>query len=251
MIEKVTYEEGDKVTYEKEPTPIPTAKPTPVPETNYTPNVSVSVVDNGLKVEWTKTPSGDFNYYKVVMSKSDTSPSYPDDGYAAVISDINQTSYTITAGQEYSGGDVGKVAAGQKYYITITAVYHHGKYTGNVVRKAVPETESHEESSYTPVVTVKVSDGCLKVDWTKTPGDNFTYYKVVMSKSDSSPSYPDNGYITYISDVNQTSYTICAGADYSGGDVGKVTSGQEYYITITAVYGHGKYTGNVVQKAMP
>ena len=251
LVEKVTYDEEDKVTYDEDPTPVPTATPTPVPESDYTPDVSVSVVDNGLKVKWTKTPSDEFNYYKVVMSKSDSSPSYPDDGYVAVISDNNQTSYTITAGQEYSGGDVGKVAAGQKYYITITAVYNHGKYTGNVVRKTVPQAEEQDESSYTPEVTVQVSDGSLKVDWTKTPGENFTYYKVVMSKSDSSPSYPDDGYLTYISDVNQTSYTINAGADYNGGDVGKVTSGQEYYITITAVYGHGKYTGNVVHQEMP
>lgn len=249
--EKVTYEEGDKVTYEEEPAAIPTIAPTPVPEADYTPSISVSVVDNGLTVDWTKTPSDEFNYYKVVMSKSDSSPSYPDDGYVAVISDNNQTSYTITASQGYSGGDVGTVTAGQKYYITITAVYNHGKYTGNVVRKAVPQTEAQDEGSYAPEVNVSVVDSALKVEWTKTPGDNFTYYKVVMSKSDTSPSYPDDGYITYISDVNQTSYTICAGADYNGGDVGKVASGQKYYITITAVYGHGNYTGNVVYKKMP
>lgn len=251
LVDKVTYDEGDKVTYEQDPTPIPTVEPTPVPETNYTPQVSVSSADNGLKVEWSKTPSGEFSYYKVVMSKSDSSPSYPDDGYAAVISDINQTSYTISAGQEYCGGDVGKVEAGQKYYITITAVYNHGKYTGNVVRKEMPEAEDIDGSSYTPEVTVQAVDNCLKVEWTKTPGENFTYYKVVMSKSDSSPSYPDDGYITYICDANQTSYTICSGADYNGGDVGKIASGQKYYITITAVYGHGKYTGNVVYKEMP
>lgn len=248
MVEKVTYEEGDKVTYEPEPTPTPIPAP---PETNYTPNVSVSVVDNGLKVEWTKTPAGKFQYYKVVMSKSNSSPSYPGDGYVAYISDINQTSYTITAGQNYNGGDVGKVAAGQEYYITITAVYDDGMYTGNVVRKTVPKTKAKDQSSYTPEVTVKVSDGRLKVEWSKTPKDNFTYYKVVMSKYDSSPSYPENGYITYIDDVTQTSYMISPGANYNGGDVGKVTSGQKYYITVTAVYSHGKYTGNVVYMEMP
>lgn len=257
LVEKVIYDEGEKITYEEEPTSTPTPSPipeptvTPVPETNFTPDVSVKVVDKGLKVEWTKTPSEGFSYYKVVMSISDSSPSYPDDGYIAVISDVSQTSYTIKAGSGYNGGDVESVTAGQKYYITITAVYNHGKYTGNVVRKTVPEAEVENEGSYTPQVTVEACDGNLKVSWTKTPGDNFTYYKVVMSKSDSSPAYPDDGYITYISDVNQTSYSISPGAGYSGGDVGTVTSGQEYYITVTAVYGHGKYTGNVVQKEMP
>ncbi|MBP7176440.1 MAG: S-layer homology domain-containing protein [Thermoclostridium sp.] len=253
LVEKVTYDEGDKVTYDEELQPTVTPKPTqaPAPEKSFTPNVSVKVADNGLKVEWTKTPSSDFKYYKVVMSKSDSNPSYPDDGYIAVISDANQTSYTIKEGQGYNGGDVGNVTAGQKYYITITAVYNHSKYTGNVVRKSVPEAEDKNEGSYAPQVTVEASDGNLRVSWTKTPGENFTYYKVVMSVSDSSPSYPDDGYITYICDVNQTSYTISPGAGYSGGDVGTVTSGQEYYITITAVYGHGKYTGNVVHKQMP
>lgn len=254
LSEKVTYDDGDKVTYEKEdptPTPTPIVTPTPVSETSFTPQVSVKVTDNGLKVEWTKAPSEGFSYYKVVLSKGDSSPSYPDDGYIVAISDVNQTSYKIKAGQNYNGGDVGKVAAGQKYYITITAVYDHGKYTGNVIHQEIPKAAPVNESSYTPEVKVKVVDNYLKVEWTKTPSDNFTYYKVVLSKSDSSPSYPDNGYITYISDANQTSYSIYPGADYQGGDVGKVTSGQKYYITVTAVYGHGKYTGNVVYKEMP
>lgn len=252
--EKVTYDDGDKVTYEKEdptPTPIPIVTPTPVSTADFTPQVSVKVTDNGLKVEWTKTPSGDFTYYKVVLSKSNSSPSYPDDGYIAVISDINQTSYTITAGQSYSGGDIGKVTAGQKYYITITAVYNHGKYTGNVVHQEIPKAAPVKESSYTPEVKVKVVDNLLKVEWTKTPSDKFTYYKVVLSKYNSNPSYPDDGYITYITDANQTSYSIYPGADYQGGDVGKVTPGQKYYITVTAVYEHGKYTGNVVYQEMP
>lgn len=138
--EKVTYDEGDKVTYDKEPkpTPKPTTTPTPVSKSEYTPQVNVTVVDKGLKVSWTKTPPEGFNYYKVVMSKSNSSPSYPDDGYVEVINDVNQTSYTILPGHGYNGGDVGKVTSGQKYYITITAVYKHGKYTGNVLRVEMP-----------------------------------------------------------------------------------------------------------------
>jgi len=141
--EKVTYDLGDKVTYEKEdgevsPTPAPTPTPATAPETSYTPVVSVEAISGGLKVEWTKTPGSGFSYYKVVMSKSNSSPSYPDDGYVTYISNNNVTSFIITPGQDYNGGDFAKVESGASYYITITAVYNHGKYTGNVLYKQVP-----------------------------------------------------------------------------------------------------------------
>jgi len=141
-MEKVTYDEGDKVTYsEDEVTPAPTASPTPTPipdEASFTPQISIKTISDGLKVEWDKTQNGNFNYYKVVMSKSNSNPAYPDDGYVAYISDINKTYFVITPGQNYNGGDFSKVASGQKYYINVTAVYNHGKYTGNAIYKEMP-----------------------------------------------------------------------------------------------------------------
>jgi len=138
--EKVTYNEEEKVTYDNsEDITDDTPEPTPAPpgEESYTPRVEIERVPGGLKVKWNKTADGNFSYYKVVMSKSNASPSYPDDGYASVISDINETEYIITPGQAYHGGDIDKVRAEQKYYITVTAVYGHGKYTGNVIREKI------------------------------------------------------------------------------------------------------------------
>ena len=136
--EKVTYDEEEKVTYDEDNTD-DTPEPTPAPpdEKSYTPQVEIERVSGGLKVRWNKTANGNFSYYKVVMSKSNASPSYPDDGYIAVISDINTTEYIITPGRAYHGGDIDKVRAEQKYYITVTAVYGHGKYTGNVIREKI------------------------------------------------------------------------------------------------------------------
>jgi hypothetical protein len=136
--EKVTYDEEEKVTYDEDSTD-DTPEPTPAPpdEESYTPQVKIERVSGGLKVKWNKTADGKFSYYKVVMSKSNASPSYPDDGYVAVISDINKTEYIITPGRAYHGGDIDKVRAEQKYYITVTAVYSHGKYTGNVIREKI------------------------------------------------------------------------------------------------------------------
>lgn len=138
--EKVTYDLGDKITYEKgdEASPSPTPTPAANNEASYTPVVSVEVLSNGLNVQWTKTPGNGFSYYKVVMSKSNSSPSYPNDGYVAVISNNNVTGFVITPGQNYTSGDFSKVESGTNYYITVTAVYNHGKYTGNVLYMQVP-----------------------------------------------------------------------------------------------------------------
>ncbi len=137
-MQKVTYEEGDKVTYELEET-VPT--PTPILEEDdgsYIPSISIDVVSEGLKVLWNRTKDDDFHYYKVVMSKTNPYPSYPDDGYIVCISDNEDTDYVIQSGKGYTGGDFSKVLSGQKYHISVTAVYDHGKYTSNVIYMEMP-----------------------------------------------------------------------------------------------------------------
>ncbi len=51
------------------------------------------------------------------------------------------------------------------------------------------------------------SDGSVKTTWsTYTHSEDFTYYKVIRSQTSDNPVYPDDGYIYYSSDKNQTSY---------------------------------------------
>ncbi len=108
-----------------------------------------------------------------------------------------------------------------------------------------------DTSSLTPTLSATVKDNGVMLDWTKTSSDNFSYYKVVLSKNDSTPSYPGDGYLTYISDVNDTDYFVQELQGYNGGDFGGQVQDETYYMTITAVYKSGKYTSNTKTVTVP
>ncbi len=50
------------------------------------------------------------------------------------------------------------------------------------------------------------ADGTVELSWTAYLGTDFSGYKVVHSTTVTEPVYPDNGYLTYITDVNTLSY---------------------------------------------
>lgn len=218
---------------------------------NYSaPQVQGKVVDGKVVLNWTKASENGFLYYKVVASKSNSSPRYPQDGYLYVISDRSQTSVTLKSTDSYSGGDIqGKLVPGQSYYFSITAVYNDAKVPGNTVSLKYP---SASDVSSAVKVTGKVSDGKILLQWTPVSSSGFNYYKVVISKNVSNPRYPDDGYLYYFSDVNKTSCVIDNGSSYNGGDFGKyLEPGQKYYFSITAVYDNKKIVGNAVQLTYP
>ena len=61
-------------------------------------------------------------------------------------------------------------------------------------------------------------DGAVITQWKKYLRDDLKYYKVVRSKTNSNPVYPDDGYIFYSTDPDKTYF-----ADK------KVSSGKWYY----------------------
>lgn len=92
----------------------------------------------------------------------------------------------------------------------------------------------------------------IKISWDKISDSRFVGYKIVASESDSTPSYPSDGYFTFITNENRTSIELEAGDDYIGGDFDEFESGETYYFTVTAVYDDDVYvTGNVVKVEMP
>ena len=249
--EKVVYVE-EKVTYDTaEDIPDTT---TPVTTGSMTPTLSSAVNGDDLVLEWTQVPSEGFKYYKVVLSMSDSSPSYPDNGYAQAISNAAETRIELNSGHWYNGGDLGgSIKGGNTYYAAITAVYDSGKYTSNVKQVTVPGTYTAPDTgSRTPDLSYSVNGDSVYLDWTQVSSDNFKYYKVVLSEYDSSPSYPDNGYAKAISNVSETGREIYNGHGYNGGDVGgSLKGGKTYYVAITAVYNDGKYTSNVKTVTIP
>jgi len=246
----------------------PTVTPTAVLTGRIAPTVSAAAGANSVTVSWTKITSPDLVGYKVVASKSDSTPKYSENGYYKWITNADTTSCTISNGVGYNGGDVGTFSGGTSYYFSVTAVYGEEWQTvaGNAVAVTMPgaaaETTAPAETTaaataptgrIAPSVNAAAGTDSVTVTWNKIDSPDLVGYKVVASKSDSTPKYDENGYYKWITDRNTTSCTISNGADYSGGDVGTFSGGTLYYFSVTAVYGDEwqKVPGNAVAVTMP
>ncbi len=232
-------ENEEKVTYDDEGT---------------APSVTGIIDGDKIVLNWTKAQEDGFQYYKVVASKYNSKPQYPDDGYLFSIAHRGITSAVIKVTDVYDGGDFNnRFLKGEKYYFSVTTVYDGLKVPGSAVQLAFSgEGEDVEESYITPRVEVNEVDGKIKVEWNKIAHSKFQGYKVVVSKYNSSPKYPDDGYFKWITDKDQTYTYIKDGDSYNNGDFGGIIKGGEpYYISITAVYNDRKVAGNTIRIEVP
>ena len=239
-------EEEEKVSFDEEKVTIPVGSYVEAA------TLEVKASDNSVVLKWNAVTKPGFKYYKLVMSKHDSTPAYPQNGYIVAISNPGDTSYTVKPGNKYNGGDFGGyVKAGETYYFSVTAVYNDQTVPGNVIEYKVPGTPSGSTATQgkNAVLEAQVVDGGILLNWTNVSPDHFSYYKVVLSTRDSSPKYPDDGYIVC---TNETSYLVKSNVSYSGGDFGgKTKSGQTYYISVTSVYDDAKNTSNVLRLTLP
>lgn len=237
--DKVTYDEN-KVTYDD--------------NTYMKPNVSVSTENNKLVVRWNKINSAQLKGYMVIVSKNDDTPTYPDNGFLYYFTDVNVTSAVIDNSVPYSGNsDFGKyLEKDKKYYISVTAIYGDRTIAGNTVWKTYPGANG-PDSYAAPAVSLAIENGKLAVKWTRIDSSRLSGYRIVISANDSTPTYPDNGYLYYITDRNTTSAVIDNRSAYNGNsDFGQYLSwGRTYYYTVIAVYDDRNVAGNTVQYAYP
>lgn len=219
------------------------------------PEVKVSKADKGLVVQWQALDTKGLQGYKVVASKTDETPVYPENGYAKWITNLDTLSYYIEPGTFYSGGDIGgKFKPGETYYFSVTAVYDSGKIAGNTVKFVMPgEPEPVVTvTEKTPKVQASIVDGKLIIEWNEINTEGLQGYKIVASKANQNPVYPDAGYAYWLTDLTTRSKVITPGTKYNGGDLeGAFKSGQTYYVSVTAVYGDLKIPGNAVKIIMP
>jgi len=141
--EKVTYSSGQAglpITQSPPPTQPPAQPPVPPAPTGYVaPEVAGKVDGSRIILSWKPVLDSRFSGYKVVASKANPSPAYPDDGYQYYITDRNQTTAVIDGSSEYNGGDIGgHFVPGQAYYFSVTALYNDARIKGNVVRLVFP-----------------------------------------------------------------------------------------------------------------
>ncbi|HEX2946540.1 MAG TPA: S-layer homology domain-containing protein [Clostridia bacterium] len=220
-------------------------------------DIRVSISGDKALLSWDRITSSSFTGYKVVISRNDSTPVYPDNGYLAYITDRNTTSMTVKAGDGYNGGDIGgNLKSGVDYYFSITVLYNDGKVPGNVVRTKLPAGSNEEDEDFSAKrssnIRVNVSGDRALLSWDRINSSDFNGYKVVISRNDSNPAYPDDGYFAYITDRNTTSITVKAGDCYNGGDIGgNLESGVNYYFSITVLYNDGKTPGNAIRAKLP
>lgn len=218
-----------------------------------TPTLKAYVKDDKIELGWTEVASSGFKYYKVVTSKNNSTPIYPADGYVQAIGNVETTETYIKPHQNINNGDTSTLIPGTTYHVSITAVYNDEKFASNTVDVVIPTAEPISEGERTPTLSYTIGDGGLKLDWSSTDDDDFEYYKVVFSKTDSTPVYPGDGYLKYISNVNDSDYVAYSGQSYNGKEIDKLVTGQKYFVSITAVYSNGAkyYPSNTITVNLP
>ena len=111
-----------------------------------------------------------------------------------------------------------------------------------------PQQEVEQEKE----VSAWVKDGVIKMSWSKGIGTGFQGYKVVVSKNDETPAYPDDGYLYWITDPLKTTTVIDNKTEYHGGDIGGyLKPGESYYFSVTYVYKDMKEAAEAVLITTP
>jgi hypothetical protein len=105
-----------------------------------------------------------------------------------------------------------------------------------------------------PQVTAEIADGKIIVHWQVITNPKLQGYKVVLSRYDSTPQYPENGYFEWITDRDRDYTVVQAGDSYNGGDFGgRFESGKTYYYYVTATdkFGNVSLPSEVVDETVP
>lgn len=242
------------------PTPVP---PRPVPVVNATADGC------SVRIDWDVITDSRLQGYKVVISKNNPNPVYPADGYMFWITEWYRNYSVIASTDHYNSGDFGGyLQPGQTYYFSITAVYSDAKVAGNAVEIEFPSCGTTTPTCTTIPVTTCTPDPCephaepllngtpedgkIRLDWDAITNPCLQGYKVVISKNNPEPTYPDDGYMFWITDRYHNYSMISTTDHYSGGDFGEyLQPGEEYYFSITAVYSDAKIAGNVLRLVYP
>lgn len=217
------------------------------PNSYIAPSIYTAVENGVLVVRWNKINSNNLQGYKVVLSKNDSSPSYPENGYLYWYTDRDRTYAVINNTDPYTSGDFGRyLTKGEKYYVNVTAVYNDRYMPSNTIQFTYNGTDN-PDSYIAPIVSSSIENNRLVLRWNKIDSANLLGYRVVASKSDNTPSYPDNGYLYWITDRSRNYAVVDNSAAYTSGDFGKYfLKGEDYYFSITAVYKDKNITGNTI-----
>lgn len=214
------------------------------------PVVSAGAENGKLVLRWNRIDSANLVSYRVVASRNDSTPAYPDNGYLYSITDSSRNYAVIDNTTAYTNGDFGGYfVKGEKYYFNVTAVYKDRTIVGNTVQYTY-SGDDNPALFPAPVVSYAYEDGKLVIKWNKIESPQLTEYKLVISQNNRTPAYPANGFLNTVYNASTTSAALqyVTNQNYANGDFNKLTYGNEYYFSVTAIYNNNKYVaGNPVK----
>lgn len=145
--------------------------------------------------------------------------------------DYDESTNTIVIGDDLSGG----------------IPYNDSKDTGSK-----PPAEKTKDPVTAPALESKSSSGKLVLQWKKVTDPRLQGYKVVISKDNPTPAYPNDGYLYWITDPDQTSAVVDNSSKYNSGDFGGyLVPGETYYFSVTVLYDGGKVSTNTLKLKYP
>jgi len=126
----------------------------------------------------------------------------------------------------------------KKIYSTFSGMLkdYFGNYSDSLIKKG-EEQNQVEDEDYFLTANYDVETNEVYLNWDKVLDSNdFKYYKVVHSTTNSDLKYPDDGYIKYISDSSINNYV----------DKKEFIKGKTNYYRITYVFNDRKVNSNVI-----
>jgi PKD repeat protein len=232
--------------------------------------VSLTVTNAGGSNTKTRT---EYITVKAISPPAANFVANPTTGKAPLAVTLNDTSTGSPTGWYWNFGDgtfateqhpVHRYSAAGRYSVALTASNAGGNTTktrSQYITVSAPTptptptptcTQNQCEPHTVPQVTGAIENGKIRLNWNVISNPCLQGYKVVISKSNPYPKYPDDGYMFWITNRNTNTSVIDSTMHYNGGDFGGyLQPGQAYYFSITAVYSDSKVPGNVIQITYP
>ncbi len=222
--EKITFDEDEKIIFDD------------TTEINDMVRIYSSTFNNKITLKWEEIDNPKVKGYKVVASKNDRTPTYPEDGYYKYIQNDNDVD--IIAYTTYNG-DLKKLYPNTYYYFNVNVLYDDGSVVpSNTLKLKIPDNTDYDKDLSLEVEINEEGNG-FELKWDEYEGGNLKYYKVVASSTVDDPTYPENGYYKYFTNPEDTECTILLGEGYNGGDISAFKKDTEYNFRITVVKNNG------------
>ncbi len=204
------------------------------------PQLEATKGEKGIILRWSPIDHAALQDVRIVASKIDPNPSYPDNGYVATFN-ITDSSYIIDNSSSYTSSDVELFLNNTWYYFSLIAKYEvNGQeyYVSSNVKKILYEGPGGGSTGYykaPTITTAKSTETGFEIVWTDLDDIRLEGYAITVSK-DGTPAYPYSGYAVVL-DADATTYTISNGTKYTNGNFGGYLSyGTLYNFAVVALY---------------